>query len=399
MKIGIYGGTFNPPHLGHMAAARNVAQALELDRLLLIPDRTPPHKVLPEGSATAQQRLEMTEIAADRLGLGKLARVSDMELRREGKSYTADTLTELKALHPEDELWLFMGTDMFMTLHQWYRPDIICQCAGIAAFAREVGGEEQFAAQKAFLEQEYGANIRTFTLPDLVEVSSTQLREELAAGEGQAHLDPSIYGYILMNGLYNTHADLRDLSLDDLRACSYSMVKAKRIPHIRGTEEEAAKLARRWGVNEEDARKAAILHDCTKYWSLEQHLKMCRQYGIQLDEVEKRTLSLLHAKSGAGVAKAVFGMPDHICEAIRWHTTGKANMTTLEKILYIGDYSEPTRPYDWCEELRTLVMEDLDKAVLYGLNVTVNHTRKQDNEIHYRTLEARDYLMGNSSRQ
>ncbi len=397
MKIGIYGGTFNPPHAGHMAAAQYVTQALGLDRLVLIPDRTPPHKTVPTGSPTPQQRLEMTRIAADRLNLGKRAWVSDIELRREGKSYTADTLLALREEYPEDELWLFMGTDMFLTLHQWYRPDIICRCANIAAFARGSGDEARFGAQKAFLEQAYGARVATFTPPGMVEISSTELREKLLAGTGRQFLDPSVYGYILMHGLYGIQADLHRLSLEDLRACSYSMVKAKRIPHIQGTEMEAAKLARRWGAREEDARRAAILHDCTKYWNLDQQLKSCQKYGILLDRVEQRNLPLLHAKSGAGVAKAVFGMPDSICSAIFWHTTGKADMTLLEKILYIADYSEPTRPYDWCVELRKLVMEDLDRAVLYGLEVTINHTREKDREVHYRTLEARDWLLAHSS--
>lgn len=393
MKIGIYGGTFNPPHRGHMAAAKNGTQALALDKLLLIPDRTPPHKNLPADSATETQRLKMTQIAADRLGFGKQVEVWDLELHREGKSFTADTLLTLKEKFPQDELWLLMGTDMFLTLHQWYRPDIICQCAHIAAFGRAAGDEGRFGAQKAFLEETYGAKVEILTLPDLVEASSTQLREALAQGRGRELLDESVYGYILMHGLYGTRADLHDLSLEDLRCASYSMVKAKRLPHIRGAEEEAAKLARRWGANELDARKAAILHDCTKFWSFEKQLKSCKKYGILLDHVEQRNLSLLHAKTGAAVARNVFGMPEHIVSAIYWHTTGKADMTLLEKIMYIADYSEPSRRYDWCTRLRELVMEDLDAAVLYGLEVTINHTRKKDQEIHYRTIEARDWIL------
>ncbi|MCD7821452.1 MAG: nicotinate-nicotinamide nucleotide adenylyltransferase, partial [Clostridiales bacterium] len=170
MKIGIYGGTFNPPHLGHMAAARDVSAALGLDELLLIPDRTPPHKELPAGSASPDQRLEMTRIAADRLsgGATKFA-VSDVELGRTGRSYTADTLTQLREQYPEDELWLLMGTDMFLTLHTWYRPDVICQKAHIAAFGRAAGDEARFAEQKARLERDYGATVEIIPLPGLVE--------------------------------------------------------------------------------------------------------------------------------------------------------------------------------------------------------------------------------------
>ncbi|MCD7838611.1 MAG: nicotinate (nicotinamide) nucleotide adenylyltransferase [Clostridiales bacterium] len=362
MRIGVYGGTFNPPHLGHMAAARDVSAALGLDKLLLIPDRTPPHKELPAGSASPDQRLEMTRIAADRLSGGATKVVaSDVELHRTGRSYTADTLTQLREQYPEDELWLLMGTDMFLTLHTWYRPDIICQKAHIVAFGRAAGDEARFAEQKARLERDYGATVQIIPLPGLVEVSSTQLRQELEQrGSGQELLDESVYGYILRQGLYGVKKDLTRLSLEDLRAASYSMVKAKRLPHIRGTEEEAALLARRWGADETAARKAAILHDCTKYWNLEEQLQYCEKCGILLDQVERETLSLLHAKSGAEVARRVFGMPEEICSAICWHTTGKADMTLLEKILYIADYGSPAAPTtgagscgSWCWSIRT----------------------------------------------
>ena len=98
MKIGIYGGTFDPPHLGHMEAARSAMEQLGLDRLLIIPDREPPHKSMAEESASPEQRLEMARLMAD--GLGPRAEASDLELRREGKSYTADTVEILHELYP-----------------------------------------------------------------------------------------------------------------------------------------------------------------------------------------------------------------------------------------------------------------------------------------------------------
>ena len=123
MKIGIYGGTFDPPHLGHMEAARAAAALLELDRVLFIPASIPPHKALPPDTVSAQDRLAMTAMMADgvclELGRPGLAQADGMELDRAGKSYTADTVTELRRRFPEDELWLLMGTDMFLTLQSW----------------------------------------------------------------------------------------------------------------------------------------------------------------------------------------------------------------------------------------------------------------------------------------
>ena len=192
MKIGVYGGTFNPPHLGHITAAKAVFEMLGLDLLLLIPAGVPPHKQMPEGSPTADQRLEMTRLAGEQLGLGKKVQVLDLELKREGRSFTADTLEELKKRYPEDELWLLMGTDMFLTLQAWRSPEKILSLAGIAAFGRtEADSEELFAVQREYLSRTYPqARIFTLTIPGVVDISSTELRERLAKGRGSEFWPP-----------------------------------------------------------------------------------------------------------------------------------------------------------------------------------------------------------------
>ena len=154
MKIGIYGGSFNPPHLGHMAAAESAAKYLKLDMLLLIPAGIPPHKALSADDPGKAHRLAMTRLMGEQIGqdTGIRVEVSDMEITREGKSYTADTLRALRAQYPDDELWLLMGTDMFLTFQYWYRPEEILRYAGICAFGRtETDREELFAPQRAFL--------------------------------------------------------------------------------------------------------------------------------------------------------------------------------------------------------------------------------------------------------
>ena len=393
MKIGVYGGTFNPPHLGHLAAARAAIETLELDKLLLIPAAVPPHKDLPQETPGLEHRLAMVEKMADAMRLPRVVEVSKLEAERCGKSYTSDTLEAIHEQYPEAQLWLLMGTDMFLTLHQWHDPGEILKLAGICAFGRrEQDGEAVFAPQRAFLEKQYGAKVVTMTLPDLVDISSTQLRERLARGEGAEYLHPSIYGYILMNGLYGTHADLKHLAIPELRACSYSMVKEKRVKHIRGTEEEAVRLAKRWGADETMARRAGILHDCTKYLELEEQLELCRKYGVELDELEQVAVKLLHSKTGACMARYVYGQEDDIYEAIFWHTTGKADMSLLEKILYIADYMEPTRDFPGVERLRELAGRDLDAAVLAGCEMSIAEMAERGLPVHPNTIRARDWL-------
>ena len=396
MKIGIYGGTFNPPHLGHITAAKAVFELLGLDRLLLIPAGIPPHKPMPEGSASAEQRLEMTRLAGEQLGLGGRVQVLDLELRREGRSYTADTLETLKEQYPEDELWLLMGTDMFLTLQAWRSPEKILDLAGIAAFGRtEADTEELFAVQREYLCKTYPqARIFTLTIPGVVEVSSTELRERLADGEGGHLLAPAVYGYILREGLYRTNADLKHLSLEQLRPVALSYLKHKRIPHVLGTEQEAIRLAERYGADVERARRAALLHDCTKKLEMEEQLALCERYGIALDELEQAALKLLHSKTGAAIARDVFGVDEEVYSAIWYHTTGRAGMTLLEKIIYLADYIEPTRDFPGVEPLRQACYEDLDKGLLLGLEMSIEEMRRMGNPVHHATVEARDALKG-----
>ena len=388
MKIGIYGGSFNPPHLGHLAAAKAAMAALELDRLVFIPAGVPPHKDLAPGSPDRAQRLEMTRIAADQLLMPASTEVWDTELHREGKSYTADTLEEAAVRWPGDELWLLMGTDMFLTLHLWAEPEKILALAGVCAFGRtEADGEEMFAPQREFLSRKFHAKIATISIPGLVDISSTRLRELLAQGKGREFLPEAVYGYILREKLYGTRADMKGLSLEDLRCVSYSMVYAKRLAHIRGCEEEAARLARRWGADEEWMRRAAILHDCTKYFTEQQHLEICERYGIALSPLERATDKLLHAKSGAALAKYIFGF-DGIYDAIFYHTTARAGMSLEEKILYVADYMEPCRAFPEVGELRRLAYTDLDGAVGMGASLSVQEMVQRNKELHHDTRAA-----------
>ena len=393
LKIGIYGGTFSPPHLGHSNAARCVLAHLSLDKLLFVPTALPPHKDLPSGSPTPEQRAAMTRIAADQVGCPDRVEVCELELHRPGPSYTADTLRALRETYPDAALYLLMGSDMFLTLQDWHTPEAIMAQAEICAFARTQADRDKLEEQADYLRNRFQAKITLLTLDPCVEVSSTQVRNSLASGGGRDGLSPAVYGYILLHGLYGTHADLKHLDVETLRCCSYSMVLSKRIPHIRGTEEEAVRLARHWGEDEVDARRAGILHDCTKYLTLEEQLDLCRTYHVALDDLEQQAVKLLHAKTGACIAKYVFGENDAVYQAIFWHTTGKAGMTRLEKILYLADYIEPNRDFPGVDALRALAYQDLDAAMLQGLEMSVRDLTQRGVPIHRHTMEGRNWFL------
>ena len=395
MKIGIYGGTFNPPHAGHLAAARAAAAVLELDKLVFVPAGIPPHKELPADTPGDGHRLEMVRILADQLRSPERTEVWDVELSRPGKSYTADTLRAAAERWPGAELWLLVGTDMFLTLQTWYHPEEVMGLAGICAFGRtESDSEELFAPQRDYLTKTYNARVVTLSIPDLVDISSTRLREELSGGGGGEYLPQPVYGYILREKLYGTFSNLTRLTNEQLRCVSYSMVKAKRIPHIKGTEEEAVRLALRWGADVEKMRRAAILHDCTKYLTLSQHLDICARYGVELDEMERSTEKLLHSKTGALLAKYLFGEDEEIYDSIFYHTTARGDMSLGGKIIYMADYIEPNRNFDGVEEMRALAYSDLDAAVGMGARMAIEEMKEKGRIVHHNTQEAYDQYWG-----
>lgn len=417
MNIGIYGGTFDPPHLGHMLPAMRAAEELGISKLIYVPAATPPHKSLQANSATAEQRLEMVKLAIDEACLGSKLEVvvDDLELRREGNSYTSDTLRAFKKRYPSDKLTFFMGSDMLRSFHTWHEPGVICALADLAVFGRDELGEPEEPREEnwktklaAFFSEEpkhppkleslwtvanrveeaYLGHV-TILFGTPIEISSTEIRKKLRTQKGCPEKLPiPVYGYILLHGLYGTNADLGHLSDDDLRACSLSMVYAKRHAHILGVEAEAVKLARVWGCDETTARRAAILHDCTKYWPTQRHLDYCRDYGVELDELELKSEKLLHAKTGALVARHIFGQSDAVFDAIYCHTTGKKDMTLLDKIIYIADYMEPNRNFPGVERLRGLAYADLDAAVALGCEMSIGEMEEKGREVHPNTRMA-----------
>ena len=170
-RIGIYGGTFNPPHIGHIRAAQYAVSALDLERLLLIPACISPHKTLPENSPAPEQRMEMLRIATQ----GTQIEVSDIELRRGGTSYTYETVAQLKEQYSDDELIFFMGTDMFLSFDKWRNPEKITEKAALGVFYRgEKGEKETISQQKEALEAQ-GATVYLVENP-ITEISSTELR-------------------------------------------------------------------------------------------------------------------------------------------------------------------------------------------------------------------------------
>ena len=197
-SIGIFGGTFSPPHLGHVYAAKAFLEKERPDRLLIIPTYLPPHK-RPDGEATPEQRLEMCRLA---FSFDDRIQVSDMEIRRGGKSYTVDTLRELAR---EDRRLLFLcGTDMLLTLDEWRDPAGILALAEIIYLRRETHAELDNKIRQKIrqYQQEFHAVIRELVVPPYP-LSSTEYRSSLqTGGNGSTYLPADVEAYIEKWQLY-----------------------------------------------------------------------------------------------------------------------------------------------------------------------------------------------------
>lgn len=387
-RIGIYGGTFNPPHVGHIQGAKQAITALGLTKLYLIPTHVAPHKKLPDNSPTARQRLEMLRIAA---GDCPETVVSDLELNREGPSFTCETVRQLRKAHPEARLVLIMGSDMFLSFQTWKEPAYILRNAELAVLYR--GEREETAAveaKKAELESQ-GAGV-TLVKNEIVPISSTQLRRMLAFQCADSFLPAGVGAYIRENRLYDTAAQWKNLPMEQLEQVVVSLLKPNRVAHVLGCRDTAVELAKRWGEDETDAARAGVLHDITKALDGPLQLTLCAAYGKLLDEFFRKTPKTLHALTGSLVAQRLFGENKQVVSAIRWHTTGRANMTRLEKIIYIADYMEPNRDFPGVEDLRRLAFSDLDAALKLGLEMTVAHVQRQGSTVSPESREALTWL-------
>ena len=387
-RIGIYGGTYNPPHIGHMRAAAHGVKALELDRLLLVPSSISPHKELPEDSATARERLEMLSMSAR--GIEK-AEVSDIELRREGASYTVDTVEQLRRENPEAELFLMMGTDMFISFLNWVEPERIMKAASLAVFYRGDKKEKQAVeAQKARLEA-MGARVCLVENP-VTAISSTNLRRMLVFGCADAFLCPGVGDYVRAHGLYHTDEDWKQLPMERLEQVVIELLNPNRVAHVLGCRDTAVELAKHWGADVTDAARAGILHDITKAIDGPLQLTLCDAYGILLSKFSQENPKTLHALTGSLVADQIFGEKPEVVEAIRYHTTGRPNMGLLEKILYIADYIEPCRDFPGVEELRAAAYRNIDEAMLMGMEMTMAHVARQGQQLAQATVDAVRFL-------
>lgn len=383
-KIGILGGTFNPIHNGHLALGKAAMEQYGLEEVWLMPSKLPPHKSH-FAMLSEEHRLAMIKLAAQ---TDTRFSASDFELRREGLTFTADTLELLTKEYPDVKFYFIVGGDSLIKFKSWRRPERILELcallgAGRAGYEDETVNEAAESLKRQFPEAEIG----TVTLPDYP-ISSNEIREAFYTGESdrvKQYLPKAVWDYLREHHLYAR------MTFAEVDAEMQRILPRKRYLHSVAVAHLASAYAATIGLSPEKALIAGILHDCAKAYSDEQLVADCEKYSIPVTEVERRNGFLLHGKLGAFYACTKYFVTDEeILSAISYHTTGRPEMTALEKIVFLADYLEPFRTQSTepaLNEIRRIAFQDIDKAVYLALKNTLRYLAECGQETDMTTAE------------
>ena len=371
MKIGVFGGSFDPVHVEHVALARAAVAELQLDKLFILPAYAPPHKV-GKRLAADEHRLAMCRLAF--LSVPH-AEVCDYEIAAGGTSYTYLTLRYFAAEYPSAQLYFLVGTDMLRDFPSWKNPQEILSYATLAVCSRaeQTGWEEsEQAAFFALFGKQFAVIPYTAT-----NVSSTKIRVLAGAGmDVTPFVGEDVARYITQWRLYELEGAAQSLALQSPKRAAHSL----RVAYM------AAKRAQTLKMDEQKAIFAALLHDCAKNLSADSPLL------VGFDPPKGVPPAVMHQYAGAYVAKTALGVDDEeILSAIECHTSGKVGMSTLDKLIFLADLVEEERTYPGAEHLRALFWQDLDECLRQSLIETVAYLRRGGGEIYQKTLLACEY--------
>lgn len=378
MKTGILGGTFDPVHNAHLMIAQKAYEEFALDKVLFMPSPCPPHKNETEITST-RHRVKMVQLAIEDYDYFEF---SDFELAENGNVYSADTLCLYQKEHPDEELYFIIGSDSLYTIDSWYHPEIIFQTAHILVAKRDDNSGEALEEKIKFLKKNYDAKISQIIVK-ASDISSTKIRQTGNHMDLSGYVPEKVGNYIKENSLYTDYKGSKRMTNAEIIADLKKTQNRHRFEHTMGVAKTAKKMAEVLGENPNKAYLAGLLHDCAKCISDEEKIKICKENSIEISASEKCNPFLLHAKAGAYFTQYKYHITDtDIINAVRYHTTGRPDMSLLEKIIFTADYIEPGRnKQPNLEELRKSAYLDIDFTVYMILRDTLNYleTKGQEN--------------------
>lgn len=388
-RIAIYGGTFDPIHMGHLEVAKAVIEEKAADRLYFMPNYISPFKQ-GEIHSSGEDRINMINIAIR--GLPSIE-ASDYEIKRKSPSYTIDTLEAFGREFSHD-ICFVAGADSIDSMEEWHRgPELLSKFKIIAV--KRVGFPiEKLIEKIAYYKKKFNSDIILLKkIPKYI--SSSAIRDNLIFKDDiSEYLTAEVRDYILKNDLYkNNLGNKNNYIIDEnLKYKLEKLLTKKRYVHSLGVANMAKKLARIYGIDEDKAYFSGYIHDMAKCLSVEESNRYVRYYGIDYKYINN--IQIAHSKVGAKLAEDELGIEDiDIINAISYHTTARADMSLLEEILYVSDAIEINRKYNEVEKLRKEAGIDLDKVCLFILDFCIEDLNKKNKEIDRDTIHAREWIL------
>lgn len=378
-KIGIMGGTFDPIHNQHLYIANLALNKLNLDIVLFIPTGKTPHKDNVY-ITDKHHRYNMVEVA---INDNDKFFISDIEKNTDTVCYTYNTLQNLKA-KTNASLYFIVGHDTLDTIHTWKNLDIVASLCKIVSVSRP----NYFLDKNTNVDIIKKNNLEVIIIDDIsIDISSTSVRDKLFNGESVKYLIPdNVIEYIKKYDLYQKvyTPEFFDKITRDLE----NNISLKRFNHVLGVLETAMNLAKVYGEDVNKAKVSALLHDFSKEMPKEEKFHFLESRNIYIDDYTRKNIEISHGQISSIIAKENYNITDiDIINAIKYHTTGRENMSLLEKIILIADCTEPNRvlPDDVAlitSKIRNVSLYDIDEAVLLALEIKLNFTKSKSEEIH-----------------
>ncbi len=384
----LFGGAFDPPHLGHVRLLQNAIAAADPDLVLVMPTGTSPHKASSLTPARLRRRMCRCFLPVD-----KRVRISRYEIAQKGKNYTVDTVAWLQKKYPGARIILTMGSDMLLHFDAWRSWQQLLAQVTICAQTRD---DEDTAALRQKAQELRAMGGKVLLCPPLpVELSSTQVRSAIADGAGPALYVPAAAAAVIQkHGLYR-----RLPSAITLARAVRANLGRQRWRHTLGVVRAARTLARRWGADVQAATIAALLHDYLKEYSQAQLLQIFADNaiisgspplaGLIPADITARAPIVWHGFAAAIVACTRFGIRRRdILSAIACHTCGKAGMSTLDKVIYLADMISAERDFPGVDTLRQLCKGQPDAAMCHALRHTIDHVKSKGRAVDPDSLAA-----------
>jgi nicotinate-nucleotide adenylyltransferase len=328
------------------------------------------------------------------LGIDNM-RVLDMEVARAGTTYTIDTLRRLRLEYPKHTRFFYIiGADTLGELHTWKNISEVAGLTDFICFFRPGISAREMADRAAASFDMLGKRVYTAEF-DGDNVSSTFVKQIAAKGLPVYGLVPRVVAaYIHSSNIYSDAQHIESVDRDELCQLVMRMIKPAKYRHTLGVEQSAIELARRFDEDENKASFAALAHDCAKECK-GNLVEFAAKYGLTSVASQYAELppAIIHAPLGADAARLLFGITDpDILSAIKWHTTGRAGMSRLEKIIYLADLIEPNRNCPGIDAIRAAAKNNLDTAVLMAMDNSIEYVLSSGHQLDRHTIEAREHL-------